>query len=94
MDSNFILAGLIGAIVNLIGLIGLLVKAWVDSRRNGKALEQCQQCAIDHLEIKSRQEAIKTALAESQKTLDERQPVFNKMNEMLIQMKTELENKK
>jgi hypothetical protein len=91
MDQNTVIFSLAGTVTAIVGVLGLLVKAWVDSRRDTNWRKQCLECGRDHQKIIGLLEGAVTRQQAIQKTLDNREPVFSKISEWLIQIKADLE---
>ena len=95
MDNNTVIVSLAGSIVAIVGIVVLLVKLWIDSKKNDNASQvaqkQCLECAKDHLSIRGEEEAIKTRVDNVQKTVDANQEtlghILNKVTETLTEIR-------
>lgn len=78
MDQNTVIVSLVGSITVIVGIVALLVKSFLGDKpkANGNGIHQSRDCWEQHQQVLSKLDAI-------QKTLDDRQTVFSKVEAKL-----------
>ena len=88
MDQNAVIVSLVGSVTVIVGIVALLVKSFLldKPKANGNGTKQSRDCWEQHKEILAK-------LDQVQKTLDNRQEVFNRMQDKLDDMNLTLHSK-